>query len=193
VGELQLACREVDRVGEHLQPERCTRLFHVEAEPVGHHRDFGAVRPKVVGQGHESGVERDLGGDGAQGTFVALDQRPLVVHALAAADLAALVLLVEGPPPVGAGPLEQVDPDVAGADGAVEVEEHRGARKVEREARHAVQGIEAPARSRIRNIRGPCVKHSADTFMTCPDGRRGCQRRACGATPLDSLSSPRCC
>ena len=62
----------------------------------------------------------------------ALDERPLVEDALPAADLAALVLLVQLPPlVVGCGALEQVHPDVGGGDGAVEVEEDRGVGEVE--------------------------------------------------------------
>ena len=34
--------REVDRVGEHVEPERRARVVHVEAEAVGHHRELGA-------------------------------------------------------------------------------------------------------------------------------------------------------
>ena len=82
--------------------ERRTRVVDVEAEPVGHHGELGARGPQVVDERPEAGVERDLGGDRTQRRLVALDQRPLVEHALPAADLAALVLLVERPPPVGA-------------------------------------------------------------------------------------------
>ena len=91
--------------------------------------------------GPDPGIERHLGGDRAQRGFVALDQLPLVEDALAAVDLAALELLVDGPATRRARRVrEHVHADVDGADGAVEVEEHRRAGEVEPTSRSVDAG-----------------------------------------------------
>ena len=136
MGKLQLARGEVDRVGEHVEAEGRAHVVHVEPEPVRHHGELGACCTQTVDERLEPGVERHLRGDRAQSGFVAVDQRPLVDDALAAPDLAPFELVVEVPPFRGPGAAEHVHADVDGADGAVEVEEHRCAREIEIEPRH---------------------------------------------------------
>ena len=113
------------------RPNGAHRVFDVEAEAVGHHRELGARGPQRVDQRTDAGIERHLRRDGAQRGFVALHQLPLVEDALPAVDRADDGTARRWRAIVGRGALEHVHTHVDGGDGAVEVEEHRRAGEVE--------------------------------------------------------------
>ena len=117
-------------------PSGATRVLDVEAEPVGHHGELGAGGAQRVDQAGRQ--------PGSSGTSAAIARNvasspstmlPLVEDALPAADLAVARTARRFAPLAGAGPGQQVHADVGGADGAVEVEEHRRVREIQSRGR----------------------------------------------------------
>jgi hypothetical protein len=131
VREHELTGCEVDGVREHRQLQRRAHRVDVEPETVGDDGHLGAGRPQLGDERLEPGIDRNLARHRAHGCLVAADQGPLPDAALAAPDLATRVLLADHTPFRRTHPLEEVDADVAGRDGAVEIEEHRRSGELE--------------------------------------------------------------